>query len=497
MNTIYTLDPNSTQIERHWYNNWVFTLADDKLAAQCQHLDIPVGYQFMTTNLGQTYIVSNVTFQDAKTGQGQQRSSLSYLNNTLTSCQVDSITVNLRKVDLSASGPGLYWWSWRDSSASASNSCNVDTQEGLFRIAFRATYELTNNIAYDYVVVDNYTSAASVWWGTRILNNYFTGIEWLMARGIYSADYTLASLTFEPGDSDDITSSSFFNVSYYFQHDDGQISNRNIGDPGYNVPSLFNNYTLDVSPPITEAWHFAKVYRSLIMVDLGDNTTTSNLLFTTDNLQYALNPPDDFNRGSNGTLAGRGFDWWRVNAIAPPGHILNGKNTSVPMNQTLSEFNSSHIMGPLGTKDASIYAQYTCTVPQRKSTLALIFTVLVADFAVLSAAYNGFKFIAQRAAQKRDHTAMYCEGCLSQGHALDEVTTYGQQKSGPQTPNPHLFRPLGHQRSPSYKSDRLTSSKTRLLDGRQDDRDNSKDTLIPPFHWEETNTFGELESVEV
>lgn len=77
----YTTDPNTTVTNTHWYNSLVFTWGSNSLTPTCQSLQIPVGYRFITTNLGFQYAISRILVSGAKSKQ--QRASVSYHNNTL------------------------------------------------------------------------------------------------------------------------------------------------------------------------------------------------------------------------------------------------------------------------------------------------------------------------------------------------------------------------------------------------------------------------------
>lgn len=74
-------------------------------------------------------------------------------------------------------------------------------------------------------------------------------------------------------------------------------------------------------------------------------------------------------------------------------------------------------MSNLGTHDATIYAQYVCSVPQKKSNGTMVLLILVANFALFQTAWAIFKYFADKAATGSP-TAMYCEGCLPHDDGL-------------------------------------------------------------------------------
>jgi hypothetical protein len=71
------------------------------------------------------------------------------------------------------------------------------------------------------------------------------------------------------------------------------------------------------------------------------------------------------------------------------------------------------MMGALGTKNATIFTQYLCSVPEPKSTGTMLLAILIADLVFLQAAWKIFNWITQGIVSARDSTAMVCKGCLS------------------------------------------------------------------------------------
>lgn len=110
LDTQYTNDPNATQAvsDSAWFLKAPFNWGNS-LRPRCEPMMIPVGYEFFTSNLGMRYTVAGVTQIADDTGSRVQQvlSSLSYLNNNLSSCAVDDITLKLTKVD--NSNPPSYW----------------------------------------------------------------------------------------------------------------------------------------------------------------------------------------------------------------------------------------------------------------------------------------------------------------------------------------------------------------------------------------------------
>jgi len=416
---LYTMDPNSTEAERSWYQSNFFTWGDDKLDPICQHMEIPVGYQFTTTNLGLLYTVTGVQFQQYGSKVVQQYPSLSYINNALENCQVDSVYIVLRKNNNSPPARND-WWSWMDSYAVATAHCNLPSDDGLYTVSLTAKYETLSTL-YNYVAVDNATSHASIWWGTRMLNNYFVGTQYVMTGELPGSpnnktpEYMAAGMTFIPGRGNSIKGTDLFDLTFfYFLQSDGSIIN--TFPNGLDTP--YNNLDWGLSQPMTEGLFFSKVFSSLVLVDLG-NVDAPNVLLDPELLQYALNPPDDSNRQPGGPLFNGSFSSWRYDGISPPSDMILEQNTAVPMHQSYAMF--SNQTGTLGTHPATVYTQYICSAPMRKGRITVALLVLVADYALVQTAWLIVTFFMNMYVEKKYLNANFCERCVAQwgrlGHA--------------------------------------------------------------------------------
>lgn len=422
----HTFDPNGTQAEYYWFNHPIFTWGDDKLKPVCQEEDLQVGFQFMTTNMGLSYTIKAITNDTESSNELARRSSIPYLNNSLRNCRVNSVNVYLRKADDSLPEKAN-WWSWMFNYADADAQCEVINAAGTFTMRFGVSYAGLAKV-YDYVAVDNYRTHASVWWGTRLLNNYFNGIQNVMAKVSISPQetFTNGQLGYIALPATSIKDYKIFNVTYYLLVSDGTIINE--ANDKLDLEQLYNNGKALESRPLTEGLSFAKVFSSLVLVDLGESQAP-NLLLDSELLQYALDPPDNFNREVGGPLNnGIGLDWWKYRGISPPGKPVVEEN-SVPMDQCYEKF--KHQMGPLGTKTASIYTQYSCSVPVKKSTATIILLLLVANYVVLQTAWAIMVFFRDLLVSK-DPKAMYCEGCFKQNQGVAMMSYPYRDLSSPE-----------------------------------------------------------------
>jgi hypothetical protein len=152
------------------------------LDPKCEPQLLSIGNEVFTSNLGLSYEVTAIWRLDGDTGAITHLPSVSYLNNTLENCLTENVIVDLRKSD-SAIPIQAWWISWSPSStASATAHCTVMSDSAPTNITLQARYSGTGNQAYGYVISDNYTTQASVWWGTRLLNAYWSGVLSTMAK---------------------------------------------------------------------------------------------------------------------------------------------------------------------------------------------------------------------------------------------------------------------------------------------------------------------------
>lgn len=417
LKTIYTTSPNETIAEQHWYTKAPWTWSD-KLKATCQAQNLPIGYQFFTTNLGLSYTLDSVTQYNKATNQTVHLPSLPYLNQTLEDCQIDQVVLYMRKNDQSENGHSA-WWSWGDSTGAATAHCTVSTAVGLVNASFAATYSSSPK-QYSYVIQDNYTEQSSMWWGTRLLNLYWSSTLFQMAGALYpdldntnwttTPIWTKGQITFTPNKTDDIKAYEFFNLQYYFIAGDSSI--RNYADP--DLSNMYNYDGLAYTGPLTEGLSWAKVMTSTILTDLGQSKLP-NLLLDEKLLQWILQYPDDEIRQGLDPYScdyendGNCYqDWVNFGGIAAPGVNPDvSQDQQKPMNQSYDAYKS--LMGPLGTKKTTIFSQYACSIPVRKDGGTLFLSILIADLVFLQALWAILTLVAGAIVSKSDGYAMACQ----------------------------------------------------------------------------------------
>ena len=162
-----------------------------------------------------------------------------------------------------------------------------------------------------------------------------------------------------------------------------------------NVPIYFSDgadlgelYTISRYPDI---WNITDIYGkscySAVLADLGQASTPNVLLDSNSALLQEYTK--DF-----ATLK------WIVNA--KPG----------PARQSFDAVKAQRRTGSLSITPSTIYQQYLCQVPQRKSLGSLVVAVVVADLVFLQALWTILTFTTTWYVESKYPTARYCEGSI-------------------------------------------------------------------------------------
>lgn len=161
------------------------------------------------------------------------------------------------------------------------------------------------------------------------------------------------------------------------------------------------------SPSITEGLHYAKIMHSLFALDLG-NCGLPNLLLDDKGLEYAATAPDDSFR-REGALLNNPDTYEQKNAdrYSKISSLDDDDNLNTTLRDAYREF--PPLMGELSCSNATIAAQYLCSVPQQKSTGVMIMAIVVADLVFLQAAWKVMQLVSGRMLNQPD--AMVCQGC--------------------------------------------------------------------------------------
>ncbi|KAK1851836.1 hypothetical protein CCHR01_05531 [Colletotrichum chrysophilum] len=382
LKTIYTESLNDTEASFHsrWFQKRRFNWQNDMNAEYQPHL-LTVGSSFFTSNLEFDYKVKSIKPRQTDTERVMDHlanlPAIGYRNTTLEDCHLDTLKINLIKSDNAQ--PPSWWLSWGRSTVAASLRCVVISDSGLVDVTIDAEYSGESDVIYDYVLDDDYETRSSL---------------------SFTANRT----------TKDIRSNSFFNLQWWLAFSKAQILHsgmQDLGDTGYDSDFF-------VAAPFAEGLHYGRIMHSLFAMDLG-NCNASNILLDEDGLQYAIMAPDNKFRREGGLLNDSatigGLNPSRFNEIPAPGAILGrgGDIGLTPLNETYAKFRSK--TGPLLCKDATIMAEYLCSVPQQKSPAVMFLAILLADLVFLQADWKLFQLAAGSAATRGNADAMVCRGC--------------------------------------------------------------------------------------
>ncbi|KAK1480180.1 hypothetical protein CCUS01_00737 [Colletotrichum cuscutae] len=421
---LYTSDPNGTEAlsNAQWFRKIPFNWRSD-VKAECQPRLFTIGDSFFTSNLGFRYIIKAIS--DSRTNS---LSSLNYKNNTLESCSPKSIVLKMKKGDTAVPPAPSWWLSYGESTMDATVDCTVVTDDGPVIITLITEENSGGDHTYSYVIEDDPGTHASVWWGTRLLNAYWSGVMTVAANmtNIYGSDnYVVRSgFTYTPKPGEDIYTDQFFDLYWWLANTDSSILNK-------NMDKSLKDYNSDWygSPALTEGLHSSKILFSLLSLDLG-NCQAPNLLLDDRGLRYAILAPDDHNRDPGRILNGSRSQLYgsdRYNQIPAP--RSNDTNSGlVTLRDSYDKFQP--MMGPLGCSNATIVSQYLCSVPQQKNGGAMLFSILLADLLFLQAAWKILTWIADGMVSRGNTEAMYCQGCPARIGAYQSLQDFSSTRNG-------------------------------------------------------------------
>lgn len=101
-----------------------------------------------------------------------------------------------------------------------------------------------------------------------------------------------------------------------------------------------------------------------------------------------------------------------VDSILTNASLLQGYIQNSSMTDTNNKLKDSGIV-PLEVTPSTIYAEYSCQVPQRKAVGPLIVTIVIADLVFLQAIYTILTWITTAWTERNNQQAKFCEGCLA------------------------------------------------------------------------------------
>jgi hypothetical protein len=393
-------DPNTTISEGIWFQNWPSYLTS-KVKPSCQSVDIHVNTLLFTNQTALTYTLTDVWQVLAGGGNRSVLPSLTYFNNVIEQCAVTSIEVDLEALDRSANQFAYSEWG---ASVRAYVSCTIEGASGQTSFNLTTTYDyVPETVAFSglyHFLGTNFLDRdkekrASLYWGESLMSMYWAYLTRSMQDiRVNATDFGLpgirkGTISFTPNNSSisDITHLGFFEVDYRFIVDEGLGAFSVIWPGLYNEPvSVASLNGINAYPNIwIQVDSLAKSTYSTILTDLGQASSTPNILTDGNTLQYFT---------SNFSLA------LQHTANAAPG----------PATQEYDTLKAT--TGPLGITPSVISTNYICQIPQLKSGGNLFLAVLVADLVFLQALWKIFTLATDWLLLRKRPSANQCQGCI-------------------------------------------------------------------------------------
>jgi hypothetical protein len=393
-------NPNATISEGIWFQNWPSYLTSN-VKPSCQSVDLHVNTLLFTNQTALTYTLTDVWQVPAGGASRRVLPSLTYFNNVIEQCAVNSVEVDLEALDRSANQFAYSEWGAR---VRVYVACTIEGVAGQTSLNLTTTYEYVPKTAafsgiYRFLGTNfldrDKETRASLYWGESLMSMYWGYLSRSMQDiRVNTTDFGAAGIrkgtvSFTPNNSSisDITDLRFFKVDYRFIVDEG-LGRFSVIHPGlYNESSSVASLdSINAYPNIwIQADSLAKSTYSTVLTDLGQVSSTPNILTHGDTLQYFT---------SNFSIA------LQHTANSRPG----------PATQDYETLKAT--TGPLGITPSVISTNYICQIPQLKSGGNLFLAVLVADLVFLQALWKIFTLATDWLWLQKRPSANQCLGCI-------------------------------------------------------------------------------------
>lgn len=377
----------------------------NKVRPTCETVNLPLGSEFFTNQTALTYTLTDVWQPDDEGGSGAGYGiapSLTYYNNVLENCSVNSVEIDYASLDRTASQFAYSQWG---AVVRTYATCSIVGVNGTTNLNLTQEYDYVPSSAsfstlYRFLGSDflsrNKTDKASLWWGESLMSMYWAYSGWEMQNiqknktQYNEAGVRKGTLYFYPNDDTvitNLTNQDFFECDFRYIVDEGRGNFTLIQPSSYGqyeeYTDISNLIAQNVYPNIWQSADIlAKSAYSTVLTDLGQVSAASNILTDPDMLRYFT---------TNFTETKRNIE----NAYPGPGDRPYGTEDT----------------GPLGTTPSMISTKYLCQVPQRKSGGNLFVAIVVADLVFLQALWFLFKVGVDAFMLRRRPGTNHCAGC--------------------------------------------------------------------------------------
>ena len=413
---IHTLNPNGTVAHKHWFETAPWSWFNS-VSATCQGSPIAKGSSVFTTNLGLIYTVDKIWQEQSSFIQPFP--AISYLNTSLVNCTVDQIDVQMHRREHSDRNdiPGNFW-TWDSSWAEAGAVCNIIADSGVYFVSVNVTLppirEADNNALLRTFVQLNKSQQPVIYLGAQLLNVWYERIaKVLSSQESFTNDTRLdsAQMLLLPNQAvSDITSLDFFHAAgVVYPNANGAFIRgpdaATIGDlqafannscDSINSCGLFKLAQISRNIDV-----FGKCFLATVLADLGQ-TQAFRIDPNVGGIEFLVSTlgevPEDLGGSANSTFLG-----------FPSATAWDSLKSSIP----------------LDVRNATIYAEYSCSVPKLKDTMSLLVSLFIANFVLLQAAWTIIRWSITRFLERNDTRMDYCEGCINS--AKDDVPLLTKQ----------------------------------------------------------------------
>ena len=404
-----TSNPNATIDGNVWKSNWPSWITKN-VQPTCGPAELSVGSELYTNQTALKYTLTDV-WRPSTGGPGGAGASdgitptLSYYNNVLENCTVNSIGMDFSSADRTAT---QYAYSEFGAVVRSYATCSIISPNGTLNVNLTQEYDYVPSTVsfagmYQFLGTNfmsrNKTDRASLYWGESIMSMYwaYTTHELQSGRANTTANGT-AGITkgtayFYPNPNeqiDNVTSQNFFDVNFRFLIDEGQGNITTIRPETYGKYEDFTNVANLIAEEATpNIWEpadiLAKAAYSTVLTDLGYVNSTMNILIDEDHLKFFT---ADFSEARHNL----------ENAYPGPTTRAYGAEST----------------GPLGTTPSVFSTRYVCSIPHRKPAGSIFVSVLVADLVMLHALWFLYTSAVSLLFLRGKKGSSHCQGCNAQ-----------------------------------------------------------------------------------